>query len=159
MIKITADSFMGIIYTLVLAIIIAIFVGVTINTFYPNPNYPESDVYKNVELEDREPTKEEIIEDEKQMREYDKRMQEWSQLTSIIALSAATLLVAIGLFIGSKIPIIPNGVLLGGLFTLFYGVILGFRSDSRFVTFGVTTAALFIVIGAGYMKFVRPMSK
>ncbi len=148
--KINADSFIGIIYTLVLAIIIAIFVGVTLNTFYPAPTHRDS--YGIVEDEA-------IQKEYSNFSEYRESLKNWSQNTSIIVLLAATLFVTIGLLMGGKIPIIPNGVLLGGLFTLFYGIILGFISDSKYIKFGVTTVALAIIIGAGYMKFVKPANK
>ncbi|MDD3480985.1 MAG: hypothetical protein PHW75_02055 [Patescibacteria group bacterium] len=157
--KVTDNSILGIIYTLILAVIIAVFVGVTLNTFYPTPDYPDKDVFENVEHEDREPTKAEIAEDEAQMNEYEDEMQGWSQIASVVILVSATALVALGLFMSDKMPIIPNGILLGGLFTLFYGVILGFQSNERYLIFGVTTASLVVIISAGYLKFVKPDKK
>lgn len=159
MMKITADSFMGIIYIAILAVIIAVFIGVTLDTFYPTPKYPEKDVFENAAIEEREPTKAEQAEDQRIMDEYDQKMQEWSQVASIVLLIAATVLVTLGLFMANKMPIIPNGILLGGLFTIFYGIILGFQSDSRYLIFGVTTASLAIITTAGYIKFVRTANK
>lgn len=157
--KVTDNSILGIIYTIILAVIIAVFIGVTLNTFYPAPEYPRTDVYEAIESEDREPTVAEQKEDQRIQNEYDQKMQDWSQVASIVILISATALVALGLFMAEKMPIIPNGVLLGGLFTLFYGVVLGFQSNERYLIFGVTTASLVVIVTAGYLKFVKPTKK
>jgi len=49
-----------------------------------------------------------------------------------------------------------NGILLGGLFTIFYGVIVAMMSESRYLIFGVVTVSLAIIVTAGYFKFVKP---
>lgn len=157
--KVTDNSIMGIIYTIILAVIIAVFIGVALNTFYPAPEYPRSDVYESAEFEKREPTAEEQRGEQRIQEEYEAKMQDWSQVASIVILVSATALVALGLFMAEKMPIIPNGILLGGLFTLFYGVVLGFQSNERYLIFGVTTASLVVIVAAGYLKFVKPAKK
>lgn len=155
--KFSENSILGIIYTFVLAAIIAVFVGITINTFHPAPEYPREEitVYKN----EKEPTVEEqnaaAKRSEEIQQEFEKKQQSWAQLTSIIVIAAATLLVALGLFLAGKMPVLPNGILMGGLATIFYGVITAAMSESRYVIFGVVTASLAIIATAGYLKFVH----
>lgn len=158
--KVTDNSVLGIIYTFILAVIITVFVGVTLNTFYPAPEPPET---RPIEKPYEEMTKEDKdIEtyNEELYRKHEEERKIWSQNSSIIILVTATVLVAIGLFLAGKMPIIPNGVLLGGLFTIFMGIILGLASQNRYLIFGVTTASLVVILAAGYLKFVKnPIKK
>jgi VIT1/CCC1 family predicted Fe2+/Mn2+ transporter len=156
--KITDNSILGLIYTLILAAIITLFIGITLNTFYQAPKYPNEPVYEY--KEGREPTKEEIEQEQQISEEHQKKMEKWSETSSVIIVVSATFLVALGLFLAGRLPILPNGILLGGFFTLFYGTILGFQSQNRYLIFGVTTAALLVVVLAGYLKFVdNPLIK
>ncbi|MDD3678824.1 MAG: hypothetical protein PHT36_01075 [Patescibacteria group bacterium] len=150
--KVTDNSILGLIYTLILAAIIALFIGITLNTFYPAPSYPTGPVveYKKIE----EPTKEELEEERRITEEHQGKIEKWSETSSVIIVVSATFLVALGLFLAGKLSILPNGILLGGFFTLFYGTALGFQSQNRYLIFGVTTAALIVVVSAGYLKFV-----
>ncbi len=153
--KITDKSVLGMIYTFVLALIIAVFVGITINTFYPAPDFPNEQM---VEIKESEPTAERIAiekQNEALQKEYQKKQQDWAQVASIIVITAATFFVALGLFLAGKMPVLPNGVLMGGLFTIFYGVVTAMMSESRYVIFGVVTASLVVIVTAGYLKFVR----
>lgn len=154
--KITDKSVLGIIYTFVLALIIAVFVGITINTFYPAPKFPGEQMVtvKNTGT----PTAEQQAADAKNealQKEYQKKQQDWAQVASIIVITAATVFVALGLFLAGKMPVLPNGVLMGGLFTIFYGVATAMMSESRYIIFGVVTASLVIIVTAGYLKFVK----
>lgn len=153
--KVTDNSVLGIIYTFILAVIITVFVGVTLNTFYPAPEYPETRPIEKPQEEFTADDKSIERENEELYKAHEEDRKTWSQNSSIIILITATVLVALGLFIAGKMPIIPNGVLLGGLFTIFMGIILGFASQNRYLIFGVTTASLLVIVGAGYLKFVR----
>ena len=157
--KITDNSVLGMIYTFILALIIAVFVGITINTFYPGPEYPNQEM---TEMKEEPTTEEEKAMAEKNRvieEEYREKNEDWSQNVSIIVISAATVFVALGLFLAGKMPVLPNGVLMGGLFTIFYGVGMAMSSGSRYVIFGVVTASLVIIVAAGYLKFVHNENK
>ncbi len=162
--KISDSSVLGIIYTLVLAAILAVFVGVTLNTFYPAPEYPD---YESLEVnynekgqpateQDRLNEKANMEKSEEISKKHQKAYQAWQVNASIIIFLAASFLVAVGLFMSGRMAILPNGILLGGFFTLLYGVGLGLSSQSRYAVFFVTTASLVVIVAAGYLKFVRP---
>ncbi|MDI6800358.1 MAG: hypothetical protein QMD53_06860 [Actinomycetota bacterium] len=166
--KFSESSVLGIIYTLVLAAILAVFVGIALNTFYPAPEYSE---YPREELvqygEDNKPltekdranekiNNERRVAFEKEVEKHEVAYKEWMAVASIVIFIAATLLVALGLFQSGKVHILPNGILLGGFFTLLYGVGLGLASQSRYLIFFVTSASLVVILAAGYLKFVRP---
>lgn len=154
--KITDSSVLGIIYTFVLAAIIAVFVGITINTFYPASDYPTQEITQVKDAED--PTAAEkaaLEENERIQKEYETKRKDWSQNVSIILIVTATALVALGLYLAGKMPVLPNGILMGGLATIFYGVVTATLSESRYLIFGVVTASLAIIATAGYLRFVK----
>jgi membrane protein implicated in regulation of membrane protease activity len=67
----------------------------------------------------------------------------------------ATLAMAISLIAAAQLPVISNGLLMGGVFTMLYGVgwvIVSGTSTTRFI---VMTLALVITLALGYVRFVR----
>jgi uncharacterized membrane protein len=147
------------IYTFILALIIAVFVAITINTFYPGPEYPNQEMTEQKAAPDTAEEKAIEAENRAVEEEYREKNEDWSQNVSIIVISAATVFVALGLFLAGKMPVLPNGVLMGGLFTIFHGVGMAMSSGSRYVIFGVVTASLAIIVAAGYLKFVHNEDK
>lgn len=89
------------------------------------------------------------------MDEYEKLQKVWLRTASVVVVITASILVALGLFLAGKMEILPNGTLLGGLFTILYGVGLIIASQSRYLIFFVTTTSLDVIVAAGYLKFVR----
>jgi hypothetical protein len=79
----------------------------------------------------------------------------WGRRTSIILIALATLTMAVSLLQAVQLPVISNGLLLGGVFTMVYGVGWIIATDSSTVRFFVMTAALAITLGLGYVRFVR----
>lgn len=152
--KISEISALGLIYTIILAVIIAIFIGTTINTFYPSPEFPTEQTVQIKEPGNPEEQKLANLHNEKIQRDFEQKRQKWAENVSIIIISVSTILATLGLFLGNKLPIIPNGILLGGLFTIFYGIMTSFMSQSRYTIFGIVSASLIIIILAGYWKFV-----
>lgn len=62
---------------------------------------------------------------------------------------------AVSLLRAVQLPVISNGLLLGGVFTMVYGVGRIIVTDTSTVRFLVMTAALAITLGLGYLRFVR----
>ncbi len=79
----------------------------------------------------------------------------WGRRTSIILIALATLAMAVSLLKAVQLPVISNGLLLGGVFTMVYGVGWVIATDSSTVRFFVMTAALAITLALGYVRFVR----
>jgi len=79
----------------------------------------------------------------------------WGRRTSIILIVFATLAMAVSLLKAVQLPVISNGLLLGGVFTMVYGVGWVIATDSSTVRFFVMTAALAITLALGYVRFVR----
>jgi hypothetical protein len=62
---------------------------------------------------------------------------------------------AVSLLGAPQLPVISNGLLLGGLFTMIYGVGWTIVSDSSATRFVVISVALAITLGLGYSRFAR----
>lgn len=82
----------------------------------------------------------------------------WGRRTSIILIALATVTMAVSLLQAVQLPVISNGLLLGGVFTMVYGVGWIIATDSSTARFFVMTAALGITLGLGYVRFVRQRS-
>jgi hypothetical protein len=75
--------------------------------------------------------------------------------TSVILIVLATMLMALALALGDSGSVLSNGILLGGLFTMLYGVGWGLASGNSVTRFLVLVAALAVSLVLGYLKFVR----
>ncbi len=155
------------IYTLFLGLLLALFVGMGIRAFYAPPKPPDYSVapYST-------PIKEPLIPDvetpaQKQTREQAKKVQDnyqaasklYARNVSLISLAFAIVLLVVSLMSATKIDIISDGILLGGVFILLYSIGVGFASDDTKYQFMVVTAGLIIAFVLGYMKFIAPQEK
>ncbi len=126
------------IYSFFLGLAVVGFVGIGLDTFYPNPEYPQGGYSGHSPAEEA----------------YQQAYESWSLITSIILLVVATVILVVGLALGERLVVLANGLLLGGLFTMVYAVGRSIGTDSvlRFV---VITVALLVTIGVGWFKFAR----
>jgi uncharacterized protein HemX len=166
------------IFTVFLGLMITAVVGVGVYTFHPNP---AADTQEQVQAlyQERERLQgctsvqgctalEELTEAERaeldaidvqvlELQEAaDAQREAWSQSTSVILIVIATALMAVALLLGDSVTVLSNGILLGGLFTMLYGVGWGLASGNSLTRFLVLVAALAVSLGLGYLKFVRP---
>lgn len=146
-------------YTLFLSLLIVLFVGLGISAFYPGPKAPRYPV----ELDQVKPGCEETIEQQTLRKEFnqaqEKFMEEsqpYNRNVSIISLVASIIILVLSLTLLTKIKMIADGMLLGGVFATLYSIIRGLMSeDSRF-RFLIVTVGLIIAFVLGYIKFIRP---
>ncbi len=150
------------IYTLLLGVFLAIFVGVGISAFYKGPTYPDMPAvlkYCTTEVKNAQQYSEfKKVAERFDIQEKSFRSNEllYNRNVTIIAVIAAIILVIASLTLFKKILLIADGILLGGVFTLIYSIIRGFSAeDSRF-QFVVVTIGLIISLVLGYIKFIRP---
>ncbi|MDO8269601.1 MAG: hypothetical protein Q7T54_02960 [Candidatus Levybacteria bacterium] len=151
-----------IIYTFLVGIFLAIFIGVGISAFYESPKYPEMPStlkYCTAEVKDVK----QYVEFKNQAEAFDKleksfMVQEkiYNRNVAIIAIIAASALVIVSLTLLRKILLIADGILLGGVFTLIYSVIRGFGAEDTKFQFLVVSVGLIITLTLGYVKFIKP---
>lgn len=128
-------------YTFFLGLIISLFIGLGISTFYAAPQMPE---YPVVSFE--KPSEEE----KQQQKEYDEKFKKYEQANntysrnvSIITLGASVVLLVISFAYEKRNAVISNGILLGSVFTLLYSIIRGMISqDSKYAFMAVSVGVL-----------------
>jgi hypothetical protein len=78
----------------------------------------------------------------------------WGRNTSIILITLATITMAVSVVRAEQLPVISNGLLLGGVFTMIYGVGWIIATGTSVGRFLVIAAALGITLVLGYFRFV-----
>lgn len=150
------------IYTLFLALIVALFVGLGIDAFYPGPKAPEYPVELQSFKETCEATPEQKIaqaEYDQAQKKYLEKSKPYNRNVSIISIASSVIILIISLTFLSKIKMIADGILLGGVFTAAYGIIRGLMSEDTKFRFLITALGLIISLILGYIKFIRPKEK
>lgn len=148
------------IYTLFLALLIALFVGLGIDSFYQSPKAPE---YLARPILEKQVGCEPNIEQQKLEKEYTvlqdkytKELKTYNKNVSIILLIVAIVILVLSLTFMAKIRMIADGILLGGVFTTAYGIIRGLMSNNSHFRFLVVTIGLIVALALGYIKFIKP---
>jgi len=149
------------IYTLFLALLVALFVGFGIDAFYRGPDFPDYPI--TLQLADKSPTcplsdevKAAQINFDKDTKAYEEISKVYNRNVSIISLVAAIIVLILSLTLLAKIHMIADGILLGGVFTTTYSIIRGLMSANSQFRFFIVVIGLIIALALGYIKFIRP---
>ena len=151
-------------YSVFLGLIIAIFVGTGVATFYKGPVQPEfPDSSIAYDEQTGEPTNSELAKQINQEYQdawdaYDDSQAVYNRNIAIVTMAVAVILLIVGVTQSAKLEVVGDGVLLGGVFTLLYSLIRGLMSNDDIVRFLVITVGLLIALWLGYKKFM-PKSK
>lgn len=145
-------------YTIFLAVLITLFFGLGVDAFYPQPKAP---TYPAL-MEKQEPgvneslqVREERLRYEKEQKDYMKVIATYNRNVSVITLGLALAALVISLLFVSRILLISDALLLGGLFTLIYSIGRGFASDDLRFRFVIVSIGLLITVALGYLKFIK----
>lgn len=158
------DNILKVIYTFFLGLLLALFVGMGISTFYPAPSEPESPVglYETQPTDSKTISEEQAAADrryQEQWQEYNEKMQVYNRDVSILSLIISVLLLVLAFTLERRNTILSNGLLLGGVFTLAYAIIRGIMSENTQYRFIAISVALAIVVYLGYRRFGRHHSE
>jgi hypothetical protein len=152
---------MKILYSIILGVMLAFFVGLGIEAFYPTEKFPEQPVelqYMNAGKEGNfTPEQRQLQKDfDQQVKEYQTRNEKHARNVSIVAIIASVIYMTLSLTILLKTnSVFSDGFLIGSLLTLLYGIIRGFETNDNKFRFIIVTIGLLIALFLGYMKFVR----
>jgi hypothetical protein len=159
------------IFAIFLGLMVTSFIGVGVYTFYPSPAREfQNDMVRlsraeqairnskapdDLTTEDRARLQQ-VADERARAEDRNRASQEgWGRTTSIVLIAFATLAMSISLLRAVQLPVISNGLLLGGLFTMVYGVGWIIATDTSTGRFIVMTVALAITLALGYVRFVR----
>lgn len=143
---------MRLVFTFFLGALLALFIGFGIHTFYPPPQQPDT---AGIEMK-ANPTDEEVARAAAAQKAYAAEYQVYSRNVSIMSMAGAVVLLGASLLLERRNKVVANGILLGGLFTLVYGVGRGFVSRDTTTLFVALTVALLIVLYLGFRRFRSP---
>lgn len=146
------------IYTFFVGLFTAIFIGLGIAVFYEAPKAPEAPSWymsadTKRELTDAQKQEEQVF--IAKQREHEKARLVYNRNVSIIVLICAILILITSLTFASRLGVISDGLLLGGIFTLLYGIGVGMVTDSNKYRFIVASVGLIVTLVLGYLKFSR----
>ena len=157
------------IFSFFLGLMVVAFIGVVVNTFYPAPSdryqaqlqplYDQQNVLQagGKTLTPSEQVQMAQVQTQINQIQAKQRVEEqsWSLNTSVILVIFATLVMGVSLIRAEQLRVLSNGLLLGGLFTMIYGIGWTIASGTSNMRFFVVLFALAVTIGLGYLKFVR----
>jgi hypothetical protein len=158
------------IFSFFLGLMLVAFAGVGVYTFYPPPDEFNTQIRelnrREEMIRDSRPADQLTEEDRAEIREVNQEryalqdasreaQRPWGRTTSIILMVTATLAMAVSLIRADQLPVISNGLLLGGVFTMLYGVGWIIATDVSKARFVVMAIALVITLALGYLRFVR----
>ena len=147
------------IYTIFLALLVALFVGLGIDAFHPGPKAPEYPAELEIAKPGCEDTAEQKLIREnfnREQKDFTEKSKPYNRNVSIISLTAAIIILVSSLTLLAKIKMIADGILLGGVFTTVYSIIRGLMSEDTKFRFLIVTIGLLIALVLGYIKFIRP---
>lgn len=158
-------------FAIFLGLMVTAFVGVGVYTFYPSPDTQfrsqivsldrQQQAIRNSRPEtaltpDDRARIQKLTDERDKLQDASRASTEkWGGRTSIILVALATVAMALSLTVAANLPVISNGLLMGGVFTMLYGVgwvIVSGTSATRFI---VMSFALLITLALGYLRFVR----
>lgn len=159
------------IFAFFLGLMTVAFVGVGVNTFYPSTTQKfetqEREISRRLDHLNRSATPGTFTPEQqaefdrleadrtKLAEQRDAANKEWARVTSIVIVLFATLVLVISLLLAEQLRVIANGLLLGGLFSMVYGVGWVLSSGNSMARFWVIVFALCVSIALGYVRFVR----
>jgi len=153
------------IYTFFIGLLFATLVGVGISAFYESPKNPDYPARLSVAQKENLSEKEHeelVAEQEKfdrQQKEFQTKNEVYNRNVSVIAIVASIITLIVSLTLFKKILVIADGLLLGGVLTIFYGIIRGFGSGDDKFRFIIVLIGFIVSLTLGYIKFIKPQVK
>ncbi|MDO8649737.1 MAG: hypothetical protein Q7K33_00235 [Candidatus Berkelbacteria bacterium] len=146
-------------YVLVIGLLFVAFIGFGLATFYKAPKAPEYPVELSYPVKtDSSADVESLATQRKyndQQKAYQTEMSRYNLYASVILIAVAVLVLAVSMLGLEKVEVIGDGLTLGGVFTLLYGLGRGMAVENDIFRFIAVTAGLVIILILTYLKFIR----
>jgi len=158
------------IFSIFLGLMLTAFFGIGVYTFHPPPtqfvdqikdlNQQEQIIKttkKASELtnSDRDQLEEIALKRRELMIAAEEAREPWCLSTSIVLIILSTVTLVVSLVRAVQLQVVSNGLLLGGIFTMLYGIGWITFTGTSIIRFLVMTAALMVTLVLGYVRFVR----
>lgn len=156
-------TFINFIYTVVIGIAVAVFVGLGIWTFYSGPkspafpDYPQYGMTAPTEAQTQEfqAKQDKYTQDYKQFQKFEKP---YSKKVAGIALAAGVIFYVAGLWAMKRNEVVGEGLALGGAFTVVYAAIRAGTAEFKQLVFASVTIilAMLILLALYRMRIQKP---
>ena len=158
------------IFSIFLGLMLTAFFGIGVYTFHPLPtqfvdqikdlNQQEQIIKttkKASELtnSDRDQLEEIALKRRELMIAAEEAREPWCLSTSIVLIILSTVTLVVSLVRAVQLQVVSNGLLLGGIFTMLYGIGWITFTGTSIIRFLVMSAALMVTLVLGYVRFVR----
>jgi hypothetical protein len=160
-----------VIFAIFLGMMVGAFVGVGTYTFYPPPDAQFDAQIRDLTQQQQDfrsagglaqSTPEngprlQALAEEIDRAQNDRRAARrvWGRNLSLILIGVSTLLMAISLIRADQLPVISDGLLIGGVFLMIYGIGWIVVTNTTMARFVVITVALALTLALGYLRFAR----
>lgn len=134
------ESTLRTLYSIGLGVIIALFVGLGIATFYPAPVLADTSGLENYELREAARGVHEAL------------MESYNRNVTIAALVSSLAILGLSVWTEARKPLFAGGLLLGGLLTLLYGLTRGLTSGVTAVAFFSVAFGLAVIVVLGHQR-------
>lgn len=145
------NSLIRLLYSVLIAISVVVFVGVATSALYPGPKYPEPAIFGS-----KGPSDEEMRKDQQNYQEFDKKQKEHQKNVARILVPVAIIVLAGGLWYMRRSEIVGEGIALGGVATSIHAVISSSMGDDRIVRLAAVTTLLVGTILIVRLRFAEP---
>lgn len=151
-------------YVIAIGLLVVAFVGFGADAFYQPPKEPEFPTDLQYKLDETR-TSEEINKQkqyDKDQKAFQEKISDYNQNLSVLLIGLAVFILGVSILGLSKLELIGDGTTLGGVFTLFYGIIRAISTEEAIFRFVAVTVALLVVLVLTYWKFLRekfPLTK
>lgn len=145
-------------YIIAIGLLFAAVVGLGVEAFYPQPKYPEYPT--ELKYLSSENNSEEVKEAQKKFdaetNAYMETSNNYNRNVSLILIGAALVILATSIIWVGGIEVIGDGLTLGGVFTLLYGLGRALAGGDEKVRFLAVAFGLVVLVFLAYWKFIRP---
>lgn len=149
-------SLLKTLYALAIALLVVAFVGFGISAFYPAPKPP--DYRQELEFVSPESTEEEkqlMVEGQREQEAFQRQLSDYNRVIASISIGLAVLLLVGSLLWIRGVPVIGDGLTLGAVFTLFYGLIRALITEDELFRFVAVAVGLLVLLAFVYWSFIR----
>lgn len=153
-------SFLKLLYAFSIALLVLAFVVFGVSAF-PAPEVPDvpppelSSMGQDPTEEPAEDQQAQRAEQSQQQQAFQEQLSFYNQVVSFVILGVAIALLAGSILWFRSLPIIGEGVTLGAVFTLLYGLYVAISGGAGLGTFVAVTVGLLVLLGLVYWRFVR----
>lgn len=144
------NTFIRLLYSLLIAGAVITFVGVSVNTFYPGPTAP---AYAPIPDKSGQIDQTQEAMYRKAYDAYQADQKAYSRMVSIVLSVLVAVIMASGLWLRRRADIIGEGLALGGIGTSIYAVVMASTADDRIMRFAAVSVFLAATIVIVYVQF------